>query len=316
MSSVGNRVTLLAGGVGGAKMAVGLAAVCAPEELAVIGNVGDDQEFHGLWVSPDIDTLTYTLGGVIDSAKGWGLADESSRVLESLERFGCQTWMFLGDRDFATHIYRTQQRRAGVPPSDIADQIARAFGVRVKILLPTNDTLQTELRTQEGWLAFQEYFVREQCRPDVLEVRFRGSREARPTEAALEAIRNADLLVIAPSNPVLSIAPILSVPGVRRALAEARGYRLAVSPLLGGRTVKGPADRVLAAAGYSRDSAGIANYYAGLIDGLAIDVQDGAEADALRDAGLDVLVTETLMRSDNDKARLAAELMSFGLTPG
>lgn len=309
--SAPSRIALLAGGVGGAKLAVGLAAVCEPGRLTVIGNVADDQEFHGLWVSPDIDTLTYSLAGLVDPKNGWGLAGDSAATLVALARLGCETWMHLGDRDFATHIYRTEQRRKGVRPSDIARSIARALGVESHIVLPTDDRLQTEVLTPEGWLGFQDYFVRRRCAPEVLGARFAGCTEARATDEAIAAIAEADLVVIAPSNPVVSIAPILAVPGLRAALAQARGYRVAVSPLIGGRPVKGPLDRMIQAAGFSCDNLGVADCYAGLIDALAVDDVDDADRPALRARGLDVLVTTTLMRSRDDKARLAAELIEF-----
>lgn len=305
------RITLLAGGVGGAKLAEGLASLCHPERLSIIGNVGDDQEFHGLWVSPDIDTLTYSLADRIDRRQGWGLADESHRVLAGLERFGCDTWMSLGDQDIATHIYRTQLRRQGVRPSTIAQGIAASLGVTPNLLLPTDDVLQTRLRTDQGWLAFQEYFVRERCRPEVREVRFEGASEARPTPEALAAIERADILLIAPSNPVVSIAPILAVPGIRQALSVTGATRIAVSPLIGGRTVKGPADRMLAAMGYPCSSLGVAASYAGVIDGLVIDASDEGDRPALEAEGLQVMTTTTLMTCAEEKTRLAEETLAF-----
>ena len=315
MSGGQPRITLLAGGVGGAKLAVGLAAVCAPEQLTVIGNVADDQEFHGLWVSPDIDTLTYSLAGLIDREKGWGLAKESHRVLEGLQRLGRDTWMYLGDQDLATHIYRTELRRQGVRPSDIARRIAQRLGVTLELVLPTDDRLQTRIKTPAGWLAFQEYFVREQCRPEVLDIHVDGLAEARPTPEALAAIEQADLLLIAPSNPVVSIAPILEVPGMRQAVERSRARRIAVSPLIGGRTVKGPADRMLVATGVACSNLGVAERYDGLIDGLVIDAQDAGDATALARRGLAVRVTETLMRDTADKARLAREVLAFAGEP-
>ncbi|SDI98716.1 2-phospho-L-lactate transferase [Billgrantia gudaonensis] len=305
------RVTLLAGGVGGAKLAEGLAAVCSPERLSIIGNVADDQEFHGLWVSPDIDTLTYSLANLIDRRQGWGLADESHRVLAGLERLGCDTWMSLGDRDMATHIFRTQLRHQGVRPSAIAQRIAESLGVDIDLLLPTDDPLQTTVKTEQGWLAFQEYFVRERCRPEVLEVRFEGAATARPTSEALAAIETAEVLLIAPSNPVVSIAPILAVPGIRRAIETSRATRVAVSPLIGGRTVKGPADRMLTAMGYPCSNLGVAESYAGLLDGLVIDASDRDDRTALEAEGVTVLTTDTLMTDAEEKARLAGETLAF-----
>lgn len=305
------RITLLAGGVGGAKLAEGLTTICPPERLSIIGNVADDQEFHGLWVSPDIDTLTYSLANLIDRQQGWGLAGESHRVLSGLERLGCDTWMSLGDLDMATHIFRTQLRRQGVRPSAIAQSIAKSLGVNINLLIPTDDPLQTRVRTDQGWLAFQEYFVRERCRPEVREVHFEGAVEARPTPEALAAIETADLLLIAPSNPVVSIAPILAVPGIRRAIETSQAPRVAVSPMIGGCTVKGPADRMLCAMGYSGSNLGVAASYAGLIDGLIIDSADRADLSALEAEGLKVMMTDTLMTCIEEKARLAEETLAF-----
>lgn len=305
------RITLLAGGVGGAKLAEGLAAICSPERLSIIGNVADDQEFHGLWVSPDIDTLTYSLADMIDRKQGWGLADESHRLLAGLERLGCETWMSLGDQDMATHIFRTQLRRQGIRPSAIAQSIAESLGVRANLLLPTDDHLQTRIRTPQGWLSFQEYFVRERCQPDVLEIYIDGAEESWPTPEALQAIEEADLLLIAPSNPIVSIAPILAVPGIRQAVANTRAARVAVSPLIGGRTIKGPADRMLRASGLACNSLGVADSYAGLIDGLVIDNEDQDDCKELEARGLQVLTTSTLMTCAEEKKRLATEVMAF-----
>lgn len=304
-------ITLLAGGVGGAKLAEGLAAVCPHDTLTVIGNVGDDQEFHGLWVSPDIDTLTYSLAKRIDRQKGWGLTGESYRVLDSLKDLGCDTWMLLGDQDMATHILRTEQRRQGIRPSVIAANIAQSLGVTINLLLPTDDRVQTRLRTDQGWLAFQEYFVREQCQPEVHEVQFEGASEARPTPEALEAIKSADIVLIAPSNPIVSIAPILAVPGIRQALETTNATRVGLSPLIGGRTVKGPADRMLTAMGYPCNNMGIAAHYAGLIDGLVIDDVDAHERSALQSRGLQVMVASTLMQDQEEKAQMADQMLAF-----
>lgn len=311
MSSLYPRITLLAGGVGGAKLALGLATICEPGQLSIIGNVADDQEFHGLWVSPDIDTLTYTLAGQIDTEKGWGLADESNRVLDNLKRLGCDSWMYLGDRDLATHILRTQLRQQGVRPSIIAQRIAESFRVHSHIILPTDDRLQTRIRTPQGWLSFQEYFVREQCQPEILEIQLEGRERAKATPEALAAIREADILIIAPSNPIVSIGPILAVPGLGQAFALSNAVKVAVSPLIGGAAVKGPAARMLRACGYSCTNLGIADCYTDLIDGMVIDHQDQSEAEALKQLGLNVMVTQTLMQHTAEKVRLARELLRF-----
>lgn len=305
------RLTLLAGGVGGAKMAEGLAAL-ENVELSIIGNIADDDNFHGLWVSPDIDTMTYTLAGIIDRAQGWGVADEGHRALEVLRTLGNDTWMSLGDRDFGLHIYRTQRRLQGDSPSEIAADVARAFGVKPQIILPTDDVVQTRVRTAQGWISFQEYFVRERCAPDVLELSFEGIEAARPAVAALEAIRDAELLVVAPSNPLVSIAPILGIPQLRQAVTDAKAPVIAVSPFIAGKVVKGPADRMFAAMGLRPDAVGVAQQYHDIVDMLLIDHQDVALADEIRAIGLDVATADILIPDLTAKQRLAGEIISLG----
>jgi LPPG:FO 2-phospho-L-lactate transferase len=303
------KIVLLAGGVGGAKMAEGLAASRYGAQLSIIGNVADDQQFHGLWVSPDIDTLTYSLAGLIDREKGWGLKDESCRTLDALARLGADTWMYLGDQDFATHIYRTEQRQMGERPTTIARHIARHLGVMTDIILPTDDCIQNRVKTDQGWLDFQSYFVRERCQPEILEFAIDGIEQAVATPEAIKAINEADLIVFAPSNPIVSIGAILAIPGIRQALAQSAAYKVAVSPLINGQTVKGPADKMMTAAGYSSDVLGVADCYAGLLDAMVIDQQDQAEVPALNAKGLKVLATDTLMYSLENKIRLAETLV-------
>lgn len=304
------KVTLLAGGVGGAKMADGLASL-GHVDLTVIGNIADDAEFHGLWVSPDIDTMVYTLAGVINREQGWGVADEGRRALDTLKKLGEDTWMFLGDRDFGLHIHRTARLAKGERRSVIASDIARSFGVSTKIVLPTDDVVQTRIRTDEGWLAFQEYFVREQCAPDVREIIFEGIGEARPTGEALAAIGGADLLVIAPSNPLVSIAPILAIPGIRDALVAASAPRIAVSPLIAGKVVKGPADRMLASLGHRQDAVGVAMLYRDIVDLMMIDHQDAGLKAEIEQLGLMTETADILMKDIADRARLAAEVVAM-----
>ena len=307
----GYNICVLAGGVGGAKMAEGLAFSRYREQLSIIGNVADDQQFHGLWVSPDIDTLTYSLADLIDRDKGWGLKQESNRTLDSLNRLGADTWMYLGDQDFATHIYRTEQRHQGVRPSAIASHIAHRLGVQANIILPTDDCIQTRVKTDQGWLDFQSYFVRHACQPAISEIVIDGIEQARATPEALQAIAEADLIVFAPSNPIVSIGAILAVPGIRRALVESSAYTVAVSPLINGQTVKGPADKMMVAAGYSCDQVGVADCYRGLIDALVIDEADCDAVAQLSASGLDVLVTGTLMSSRQHKVDLAEAVVEF-----
>ena len=303
-------VTLLAGGVGGAKMAEGFAAL--PDvALTVIGNVADDEEFHGLWVSPDIDTMLYTLSGRINRAQGWGVADDGHRALDMLRDLGAPVWMFLGDRDFGLHIYRSNRLRSGDRPSQITEDIARAFGLSARIVLPTDDKVQTRVRTASGWLSFQEYFVRERCAPEVLELTYDGLDRAEMTAEARAAIAEADLLVVAPSNPLVSIAPIVDLPGLRDALSEARAPVLGVSPLIAGKVVKGPADRMLAALGHRADALGVARLYQGLVDHLMIDAQDAALAPEIAALGITPHLGDILMSDAAGKARLARALVTL-----
>ncbi|WP_319568914.1 2-phospho-L-lactate transferase [Cohaesibacter marisflavi] len=309
------KVTLLAGGVGGAKMAEGFASL-EDVDLTIIGNVADDEAFHGLWVSPDIDTMTYTLSGRINRQQGWGLADEGTRALETLTSLGEDTWMMLGDRDFGLHIYRTMRRMKGDRPSDIAADVAKAFGVKSKILLPTNDVVQTRVKTEQGWLSFQEYFVKEKCAPAVKALEFAGIEEASATPEALEAIASAELLVIAPSNPLVSIEPILAIKGIREALKKRAVPSIAVSPLIAGKVVKGPADRMMSALGMRADAVGVATRYLGLADILLIDHQDVALSAEILDLSIEPHCTDIMMKDMSDKMRLASEIVQLDRDQG
>ncbi len=302
------KVTLLAGGVGGAKMAEGFDGL-EGVELSVIGNIADDAEFHGLWVSPDIDTLTYSLANRIDRAQGWGVADESHRALDVLDELGEDTWMTLGDRDFGLHIYRSHALAKGQGRSDIAAHVARVFGVTSQIILPTDDVVQTRVRVASGWLTFQEYFVREQCQPEVLALEFEGIEDARPTQVALEAIGTADLIVLAPSNPLVSIDPILTIPGIRAAISAAKAPKIAVSPLIEGKTIKGPAARMMTALGLRADALGIAQHYQGLITTLVIDHADSALSGQINALDMAATCEQTLMQTRADKIALAKAII-------
>ncbi|MGF1625521.1 MAG: 2-phospho-L-lactate transferase [Alphaproteobacteria bacterium] len=304
-------ILVLAGGVGGAKLVDGLAQAVGQARLTVIGNTGDDAEFHGLWVSPDLDILTYTLADVVDHAKGWGYRDESFATQERLAALGNETWMNLGDRDLATHILRTGLRHQGERPTAIAARIARQLGLSATLLPPTDDDLQTLIDTPGGTLNFQQFFVRDRCGPPIRDVRYAGAETARPTPEVLEAIATARLILIAPSNPIASIGPILAVPGIREALAAAVGPRLAISPIVRGRSLKGPSDRMLRAKGYRSDPTGVAACYAGLIDAMVIDVRDRRHGDAMRAGGLTVATLDTIMRDRRDRGRLAGQVLDF-----
>lgn len=298
------KITLLAGGVGGAKMAEGFDGL-DNVDLSIIGNIADDAAFHGLWVSPDIDTLTYSLSDRIDRVQGWGVADEGMRALSVLKELGNDTWMTLGDRDFGLHIYRSHRLAQGHSRSEIAADIARAFGIKCQIILPTDDVVQTQVLTADGWLTFQEYFVRERCAPTVQQIKFNGIKTAKPTAAALNAISAADLIVFAPSNPLVSIDPILKIAGIRAAIETATAPKIAVSPLIDGKVIKGPADKMMAALGMQPDVLGVAKHYQGLIDALFIDTLDARHSDAISEMRITPVCDDIIMKTRGDKQRLA-----------
>ncbi len=304
------RVTLLAGGVGGAKLAEGFAAL-ETVALTVIGNVADDDRFHGLWVAPDIDTMLYTLGDRINRSQGWGVANDSGQALAVLHELGAPTWMFLGDRDLGLHIYRTDRLRRGDRPTHIVRDIAAQFGISTRILLPTDDRVQTRVRTAGGWLTFQEYFVRERCRPRVEALHYHGITESRPTPEALAALETAALIVIAPSNPLVSIAPILEIPGLADAIRAAAAPVVAVAPLIAGNAVKGPARDMMEALALRPDAAGIAAFYADLADTLVIDTVDADLAAAIRIEGLRPICRDILMPDLASKRRMATEILEL-----
>ena len=303
------RVVALAGGVGGAKLAHGLAVVVAPGELTIIVNTADDEEFHGLLVCPDHDTVLYTLAGLADRERGWGLAGETWAAAGMLERLGEPTWFRLGDGDLALHVHRTRRLRAGERLTAINRDIQRSLGISTPILPMADEPVRTQVRTPDGWLAFQEYFVRLHQAPDVLEVAFAGIDAARPTPEVAATLETAEVIVLCPSNPFVSIGPILAVPGMRPLLdaARRRGARIAaVSPLVGGRAIRGPADRMAASLGGEASATGIARLYAGLLDVLLIDDVDAAEAPAIARLGIEPVVGPTVMGDDASRASLAA----------
>ena len=304
------RVTLLAGGVGGAKLAEGLAEI-HEVSLTVIGNVADDEEFHGLWVSPDIDTMLYTLSGRVNRDQGWGLADESNRALEMLNCLGVNTWMFLGDRDFGLHIYRTERLRNGDRPSDIVADISSQFGLNTKIVLPTDSRVQTRVLTDSGWLSFQEYFVRERCQPEVLELMYDGLETSKITPEAEQALKESELIVIAPSNPLVSVLPILKIPGFQAALQETAVPILAVSPLISGKALKGPADRMLTSLNYRADAVGVANFYENIANYFLMDGNDAKLSDEVSKLGMKPYTADILMPDLAGKVRVAREILEI-----
>ena len=307
------RVVELAGGVGGAKLAFGLQAEVG-HDLTVVVNTGDDTERHGLAVSPDLDTVMYTLAGLDDRVQGWGLRDETYAAAGQLERYGEETWFRLGDRDLATHIVRTARIRAGTRLAEVTIALCRSLGVQATILPMTDDRVRTEVRTADGWLEFQEYFVHLHQAPDVAEVRFVGLEHAEAPARVRGEIGFAEAILIAPSNPIVSIAPILGVRGMRDLLAAARRGGtpvVAISPIVGGKALKGPADRMLASLGHEASALGVARLLADVADGFVIDTADAALATPIESLGLRTLVTDTIMTDDAARIRLARETLAF-----
>ena len=305
------RVAILSGGIGGVKLVEGLQELLPAEALSVICNTGDDQEFWGLHVSPDVDTVMYTLSGLVNREQGWGLDAETFQALELLERYGEPTWFKLGDRDLATHILRTDGLREGRRLTEVTAELARRLGIGCAVIPMSDDRVRTIVVTPDGDLDFQDYFVRRRFEPPVDEVRYDGAADAMPSPEALAAILGADTLIFAPSNPIASIGPILAVRGLRQAIAQAPGLRVAISPLIGGDAVKGPTVPMMQSAGLPISPLGIAQAYEGLIDALVIDKQDVAFKPDLEALGLRVLVTETLMEGFEGRLRLAAEVLDF-----
>jgi len=306
------KVCALAGGVGGAKLAAGLQDVLSTGDLSVVVNTADDFDLWGLHICPDLDTVMYTLAGISNPETGWGIENESFATLNMLERYGEEIWFKLGDNDLATHILRTSRLRSGETLTRITAGLSGALGVESAVLPMSDDPVSTILETPEGWLEFQEYFVRRGQRDEVLGLRLRGIEEARPTEGVLAAIGGADAIVFCPSNPVVSVGPILALPGMREALVSSSSPKVAVSPIVGGRALKGPADRMLASLGHEVSATGVARMYEGLLDGMVVDRIDENERAGIEALGMRVLVTESVMRDAEDRARLASEMLEFG----
>jgi LPPG:FO 2-phospho-L-lactate transferase len=280
--------------------------VVPPGEVVAIVNTGDDAVFHGLHVAPDLDIVMYTLAGIVEPSQGWGVQGDSYATLEQLRRYGRESWFLLGDRDFATHIARTELLREGLPLSEVTDRLRRALGVETRLLPMTDAPVGTQVRTPEGVLAFQEYFVHRRAEPEVLEILYGEITSAPPAPGVLESIAEAEVVAFAPSNPLVSLGTILALPGVRPALQATRARRVAISPIVGGGTIKGPADRMMRGLGWEVSAFGVANAYRDLLDVIVIDEQDADLAERIRGLGLGVLVTDTIMRDGEAKRRLAA----------
>lgn len=305
-------VTALAGGVGAARFLRGLVRVIDPTRLTVIVNTGDDDEFFGLSVSPDLDTVTYTLAGAVDQGKGWGLPEETFRALTALKRYYPEgAWFGLGDADLATHLFRTDLLQKGRTLSDATAAIARAWGVQATILPMSNDPVRTVVHTEAGALPFQEYFVKGRGEGRVRQVELRGIERAVPAPGVSEAIRSADLVLLPPSNPIVSIGPILALPGVREALRATTAPVAAISPLVAGKPIKGPADRLLGGLGIEVSASGVAGMYADFLDTFVIDTQDVRQRGRLEQQGFNVIVTDTIMSDVEKSTALALVVVGY-----
>ena len=306
-------VVALAGGVGGAKLALGFSHILGSEELTVVVNTADDDRFYGLHVSPDLDTVMYTLAGVSNAEMGWGLAGESFRTLDRLKEYGVDAWFNLGDLDLATHLYRTKMLDEGKTLSEVCQQLARSLGVEHKILPVTDSPIKTMVETQDGIMSFQEYFVKNRCDPIVKSIDFNGSSNCTVTPGVRRAVLNMDLLVFCPSNPFVSIAPILSVPGFKEMIESFSGKSIGVSPIVGGEAIKGPAAKMLKELGHDVSPVGVARQYVGLCNTFIIDEKDVDLKQEIESLGMNVFVTQTIMETDQDKKRLAEYILEISV---
>jgi LPPG:FO 2-phospho-L-lactate transferase len=310
-------ITALAGGVGAARLLRGLVRVVAPGDITAIVNTGDDTELHGLRISPDLDTVTYTLAGLNDDERGWGLAGETWSVMDSLDRLGGETWFRLGDHDLATHLYRTERLAVGATLSEVTSEITAALGVSVRLVPMSDDPVRTRLTLVEGpEVSFQEYFVARRHAASVQSVRFAGAEAAAPAPGVLAAIADADVVVVCPSNPIVSIGPVLAVPGLADALATRRRDVVAVSPIIAGAALKGPADRLMTELGHEPTVVGVARLYADFVGTLVVDDADSDAAEAVEACGVRCVVAPTVMHTPDHAAALAALLLDSGRPSG
>ena len=305
------KIAVLAGGVGGAKLALGFTRAMDPRDLTIIANTGDDVVMHGLHISPDPDILTYTLADVVNPQTGWGFRDETFRVAEGLAQYGRPVWFGLGDRDLATHIHRTAMLAGGATLSEAIESIRTALGVRARILPMSDSPVPTMLDTDEGRMHLQDYFVRRRCEPHLRGITFEGVDQARPAPGVIDSIRDADTIVIAPSNPLISIGPILAVPGLRDVLRDLRARVIAVSPLVGGKSLKGPSDKMMRELGHDVSATGVAGLYRDVCATMVVDETDADQTSAIEGLGMKPVVAATIMRTLEDKERLARAILEL-----
>lgn len=310
-------IVALAGGVGGAKLAQGLYGILPPDELTVVVNTGDDFERFGLYIAADLDTVMYTLAGIANPVNGWGIAGDTFQTMEMLGRYGRETWFQLGDRDLATHIARTERLRQGHSLTRVTQELATALGIRARIMPMCDEPVATLVDTPAGRLEFQEYFVHRHQQDQVLALVFAGVERARLLPALAHALATAETIVLCPSNPFVSVGPILAVPGLRDGLERSAAPLVAVSPIIGGQALKGPAAQMLASLGHEVSALGVARLYAGLINGIVIDTVDRNQRHQIEALGMQVLVTDTVMGDAVDRQRLARSVLDFArsMTP-
>jgi len=304
-------IVALTGGTGGAKLVEGLVGEIDPAELEIICNTGDDAVFHGLYVSPDIDTITYTLAGLSDPAKGWGIKDDTFAALEQLRNLGNDAWFNLGDRDLAMHITRTRLMSEGVKLSAITDRIRRQLGVRSTILPMSDDCVETRLTTTQGEISFQEYFVKERGSREVIAVRFSGAEDSQPAPGVISAIRNAEAIIVCPSNPITSIGPILSVPGIRSALQITAAPIVGISPIVGASAISGPAHKLMRASGFEASATGVAECYRDFLDTLVIGDEDRQRVSGIEQFQIRPVTADIRMPDFAHKRRLAREVLAL-----
>ena len=304
-------IVALTGGTGGAKLVEGLAALLDPKELTVVCNTGDDCVFHGLYICPDIDTIVYTLAGLSDDEKGWGLKGDTFAALEQLRRLGSDAWFNLGDKDLATHILRTRLLNEGLKLSAITERIRRALGVEATILPMSDDRIETRVQTSSGEISFQEFFVKERWKPEVMAIRFAGVESSRPAPGVLGAIKTADGIIICPSNPVTSIGPILAVPEVRAALEQTKAPVVGVSPIIGDIAISGPAHKLMRALGVEASPLGVAKSYESWLDTLVIAQEDDGMARQIDALGVKTVCADIRMSSLADEKRLAGQVLAL-----
>ncbi|MCW4033020.1 MAG: 2-phospho-L-lactate transferase [Candidatus Bathyarchaeota archaeon] len=305
-------IVALAGGVGAARFIEGLARVHPEERITIIVNTGDDIELYGLHISPDVDIITYTLAGIVDKKKGWGIEGDSFNFLNMLKDYGIDTWFNIGDRDLATHIVRTDFLRKGLTLSEATERLCKLLNLKVRILPMSNEKFQTRIITDRGNIHFQEYLVKRSSKDQVRDILFEGKKKAKPTPGVIESILNAELIIICPSNPLVSIRTILSVDGIEKALKETKAKTISITPLIGGSPIKGPLDKLMKGMGLEVSSFSIANMYKDFIDAFVLDVTDRHLKDKIESLRMDVYVIDTLMKGLKEKMRIAENILRIG----